>query len=242
MSCTLPIVGTRHLIVARGDWRGSLSLALWVLLGAACGDGSASRDRPDVPGADSDTSEPTCNPVSDTGCPDDETCTWVPSAADPVCVRRGPVPLEGVCSTTAGCERGVCLSLNASVERCYATCELDTDCGDRGTCLTLTASPFNVCRIGGVYDVCDLLEQDCAPRRDTDRGCYVVPNEATPVCLPAGKLDADAECEGPTACRSGYACVDDVCVPWCDADTANTCGALFQCRPYAYGAGVCEQK
>ncbi len=232
-------------IVAHTSWLGWLSLGLWVPLSAACGDGAnggGGRDPSDV--SDTDTSEPVCNPVSDTGCPDDETCSWLPSSANPVCVRRGPVPLEDLCSTTEGCERGVCLSLNASAERCYAICERDADCGVRGTCLTLTGSPFpfKVCRIEGVYDVCDLLEQDCEPSRDTDRGCYVVPSEATPVCLPAGDLEPDDVCASLTDCRPSYTCNNDVCAALCDTTATAPCGPLHLCRPFAHGAGVCEPR
>lgn len=226
----------------RGAWTGWL--ALWLVgsvawIGTACGDVSGARDSGEVSGADTETSESPCDPVGDAGCPDDETCSWLPSSAEPVCVSRGPVPPEGLCSTTAACESGVCLSLNASAERCYAMCERDADCGTRGTCLTLSGSPFKVCRIAAVYEACDPLEQGCEPRRDTQRGCYIVASESTPVCLPAGELDVDAECDGPTACRAGYTCDDDVCVPWCDPAVAASCGPLQLCRPLAYAVGVC---
>jgi hypothetical protein len=178
-----------------------------------------------------------CEPLSQTGCRAGENCTHITDDDIPHCVPSGPVPPGGECNNDTRCSVGVCLSINQTKSLCYQFCAADADCGGvGGTCLTLTNTPFKVCKIDGIYDTCGLLAQDCA---DPAKACYAVANEPEPICLREGAGELGSGCSGPTSCKRGLACVNDVCRALCDPDVAGSCGAGADCRNFFDDAGFC---
>jgi len=219
----------------------------------ACGDDSSSATPDGQDGADalaevtadtsndaipSDTAGTPCDPVLQTGCGENQNCTYVAAATTPSCLASGPVPANNVCSTEDRCERGVCMSLNATADYCYQVCGADGDCG-AGTanlCLTLTGAAFKVCKIPGIYEACDLLTQGCS---DPTKACYAVSGEPAPICLNQGTGLAGAECTTAASCLKGHACVNDVCRAMCDLAVADSCGATATCRDFFENTGYC---
>lgn len=228
-----------------------LALALAAPL-AACGDdeggGSDTADtvlatdgiQLDAPGG-GDTRAP-CDPVRQTGCAATDQCTYVAAETSPRCFPKGPVPPAGACTTDNRCETGICLAINRTADLCYQFCNEDQDCGTGGTCLTLSAGPFKVCRIPGIYETCGLLAQGCTDTTDLDRACYAVLGEDTPICLPAGTGEPGASCSTASACKEGYACVNSACRALCDTTATSPCGELASCRDFIHGAGFCEPR
>jgi len=117
---------------------------------------------------------------------------------------------------------------------------VSSDCPDAGPCLDLSAAPYRVCRIEGIYETCSLLSQGCTDDENVDRACYAVLGEATPICLPAGSGLPGANCTNASACQEGYACVNSACRAVCNTTATNPCGELATCRDFAHGAGFCE--
>lgn len=185
-----------------------------------------------------DTNTGPCNPVANTGCAANQTCTYVANETAPSCVTAGVVELGQACSSEAHCKKGVCLNLNDTRSLCYAICETDPDCGSGGSCLTLSNAAFEICKIEGIYENCDLVLQDCV---DAAKGCYAVSTEDQPICRVAGTVAAGAACDSAVACVKGAACVNDVCRPVCDlTKTPSDCAAGNVCNAYFDGAGYCE--
>jgi len=193
--------------------------------------------RPDGNGV-TDTAGPPCDPILQSGCAAGQNCTYVAASDTAECVEAGPVPPNQACSVENRCKTGVCMSLNATENRCYQICDEDTDCGagTANACLTLTGAAFKVCKIPGIYDECDLLAQNCA---DEGKACYAVAGEPEPICLAEGTGVPGSECTTAAACTKGHACVSDVCRPICDPDIAGSCGANATCRDLFDDAGYC---
>lgn len=182
-----------------------------------------------------------CNPVAQTGCADNQNCTFVANETEPTCQAEGPVAAEQSCSSENRCERGVCLNLNQTESLCYAFCAVDADCpgSAAGSCLTLTNASFKICKIAGIYDNCDLLTQNC---EDETKSCYAVANEDQPICLTTGTKALAAACDRASDCVEGLACVNDVCRTICDPTVADVCGETFVCNAFFANAGYCEPK
>jgi hypothetical protein len=181
-----------------------------------------------------------CDPVYQTGCTATENCTYVAAETTPRCFPRGPVPPTEACTAENRCELGLCIAINRTADLCYQFCYGDEDCGEEGRCLGLSGAPYKVCRIPGIYEVCDLVEQGCTDDEVAQRSCYAVLGEDTPICLPTGTVEAGATCGTAGACREGYACVNNACRAVCDLTAETPCGELATCRDLAHGAGFCE--
>lgn len=192
--------------------------------------------RPDV-----ETAPNACDPVEQTGCADNQNCTYVANETAATCQTKGVVPPEQACSSEARCQTGVCLNLNSTESLCYQFCAVDADCpgAAAGSCLTLTNASFRICKIEGIYDNCNLLTQDCA---DAAKSCYAVNSEKDPICLPTGTKAAGVPCDRASDCVEGLACVNDVCRTICDPEAEAPCGANFECNPFFANAGYCEPK
>jgi len=231
----------------------SAIFALLVVSLAACGD-DASKSNDTASSTDAsiletgesdvtlqpnpDTSTTPCDPVANSGCASDQMCTYVANETSPSCVTAGVVELGQPCSSEARCKKGVCLNLNDTKSLCYAVCADDLDCGTGGACLTLSNAAFEICRIDGIYENCDLLAQDCSA---PTKACYAVATEAEPICRVAGTAALGAACDSAVACVRGGACVDSVCRKLCDrAAEPSECGSGYQCNEYFDGAGYCE--
>jgi len=223
---------------------------------AACGDDAKSSpadtgdttttdvaDAADVTDTRSDsdareTSSTPCDPILQTGCEAGANCTFIGAETVATCVPAGPVPANNACSPEDRCQRGVCLSINQTGNRCYQVCGEDTDCG-AGTaneCITLSSTPYSVCKIPGLYTQCNLLTQNCT---DVTKACYAVAGEAEPICLLAGTGATGSECASAGTCVKGQACVNSVCRALCDPDVAASCGATATCRDFFDDAGYC---
>lgn len=179
-----------------------------------------------------------CDPILQSGCEAGQNCTYVGAETTASCVAAGPVPANAECSPEERCQRGVCMSINQTANRCYQVCAEDTDCGagTANVCLTLTGAPFEVCKIPGIYEECNLLTQDCA---DAGKACYAVAGEDEPICLAEGMGAPGSECATAGACVKGHACVNDVCRPLCDPDLADACGDNATCNDFFDDAGYC---
>ncbi len=178
-----------------------------------------------------------CDPLAKpNGCEPDENCTYITADDFPRCIPSGPIPPGGKCDNDNRCAAGVCLAINQTANLCYQYCASDADCGGtEGSCLTLTNTPFKVCKISGIYDTCDLLAQDCA---EAAKACYAVANEPEPICLNEGAGEPNTECNGPTSCKRGYACIAGLCRQLCDPTLENLC-PNGDCRDFFDGAGYC---
>ncbi len=229
-----------------------LRLLPLLLLPLACGDddktgGSDTRDTVlvtdgvviDTSLDTSDTSTP-CDPVYQTGCAATDNCTFVAAQTAPTCFPKGPVAPEGECTAENRCETGICLSINRTADLCYQFCYEDEDCEEGRSCLALSSTLYKVCKIPGIYETCDLLNQACTDDESVDRACYAVLGENSPICLPAGSIQPGATCTNAAACQAGYACVNDACRAVCSLTGESSCGALATCREFAHGAGFCE--
>ena len=203
--------------------------ALTLTLAAACGDD---------PDRSPDPTDALCDPVAQTGCPDDRRCTYDLANAL-TCLPRGDVPLEAACSVEATCSEGLCLSLNATAHLCYAFCATNDDCAADQACLMLSDAPFKVCEIPGIYTHCSLTAQDCPAATSA---CYAVPGEAAPICLPAGQATSGSSCTHPEACTRGTACVAGTCQTLCDPSQTDACGPDLRCQPYVAGTGTCATR
>lgn len=186
--------------------------------------GSGGGDITPTPDADGDTTADVppgaCDPVAQTGCEDDEVCSYDQGASTPGCFLAGDVESGEACGADAGCASGICLSLNQTESRCYAFCESVADCGPDVDCLDLDGAAYDVCEIDGIYDTCDLVEQDCAD----DKGCYGVDGEPEPICLPPGDVAAGEACDAANDCVVGAVCVGDTCRTVCDTTDGEACG------------------
>lgn len=187
-----------------------------------------------------DSSGGDCDPVYQTGCAATDNCTYVAAETTPRCYPKGPVAPTGACSAENRCELGLCLAINRTADLCYQFCYDDVDCGEDGRCLALSGAPYKVCRIPGIYETCDLVEQGCTDDETAQRSCYAVLGEDTPICLPTGTVEAGAACASAGACREGYACVNSACRAVCDLSAQSPCGDLATCRDLAHGAGFCQ--
>lgn len=233
-----------------------LTLAICSALATyACGDddsgSSEGADTSGDTGADSTGAETTagtdtgaettpaaCDPILQSGCEAGENCTFVGVEDTPSCIPEGPVPANAECSQENRCQRGVCMSINQTASRCYQVCAEDTDCGagTENLCLTLTNTPFGVCKIPDIYDTCNLLTQDCS---EEGKACYAVLGEDEPICLVEGSGASGSECATAAACVKGLACVNDICREICDPDVDDSCGETATCRDFFDDAGYC---
>lgn len=188
-------------------------------------------------GSDGEVSTTPCDPIANSGCPTGQMCTFVGNDTAPSCVTAGVVELEQPCSSEAACKKGVCLNLNDTRSLCYAVCEANVDC-DGGTCLQLSNASFDICKIEGIYENCDLLAQDC---EQGNKACYAVASEPEPICRVAGTAAIGQPCESAIACAKGGACVDEVCRELCDraADPVD-CPTGYRCNEFFQSAGYCE--
>ncbi len=183
-----------------------------------------------------------CDPVAQTGCGDDGTCTYLAlSASEPVCAPRGSVGYGEACSAEEPCAHGICLALNQAVALCYRFCappepdssgvgDGDTGCADGAACLALDNATYRICEIAGVYATCNLLAPVQCP---SSQGCYRIASEPQPVCLPAGAAQEAEPCTAANGCAAGLACVDGACAPLCELGAASPCVADgATCKPY----------
>lgn len=198
---------------------------------AACGDdGSTGPALPDGVTA--------CAPFAETpGCPSGQTCTWVGEVPAPICAPAGDAGLGDPCGEQTLCAEGVCLGLNGDAPRCFDLCRDAADCGGE-SCLTLEGAPFLICEQPGLYPACDLLASTCAE----GRGCFMVADEATPVCIPAGETPAGDACPYANSCLAGDACINGTCRDLCDPAGAAlpACPDGASCKPIAEtNAGYC---
>jgi len=208
----------------------------------ACGGDGATTPTDATQGADGAdaATDWACDPVAQTGCGESENCTFTTASGDrPVCTAQGDLGYSEPC-LGGSCERGICLSLNATEFLCYRFCSTPEDCSEVPSCLTLTGAPYGVCEIPGIYTPCDLLAQSC----EQDKACHWVSGQESPICLPAGQGAIGSECAGNAArCRAGLACVNDRCEALCALDAAAPCGPGSACVTLyePQGAGYCER-
>ena len=187
--------------------------------------------------ATADTSSPpACNPITQTGCPDDQNCTFGDDGKTPLCVAGGEVLYGDECGSAAPCARGICMSLNDTGYRCYKFCQTVAHCDAQASCLALSGVSYKVCEIKDLYDNCDLLVQDCADAK----GCYVIANEPQPVCLPPGAALAGDVCDNASACAPGHLCINQRCKRICDPRQTDPCGNFIPCPSYS-SAGYCDE-
>lgn len=224
----------------------TLALVLALALTPGCGDDGGGDGGSGDTGADTggDTGgggsgEPiTCDLATQDPCTADQHCSYDGEGAT-VCFVRGEVAYGEPCSELEPCEEGVCLSVNGTTSLCYRFCADELACPGDADCLELGGVPFQVCEIQGIYEACDLLEQNCAA---DGAACYSVASEATPVCVPAGAAEAGQGCTDANDCLGGLVCVASVCQQLCDTSAASAeCGADAICAAYyeADGAGYC---
>lgn len=210
------------------------------------GDASVTPDTAsDAAGPDTDTIVATCNPITAEGCAEGQTCSYNPDSDTPLCVAKGVLAATAGCGDGLGtCDHGICLSLNDTGNLCYEFCERPTHCSAGSACLSLTGSPYKVCKISGIYKNCELMgDAECG----AGKGCYATADEPDPICLKAGTA-ADGEGCGNDAngCKAGLACVNQGCTRLCDKTAAKPCGDEFtQCSSYL-GAfpnvGICVKQ
>ncbi|MFO0747421.1 MAG: hypothetical protein U1F43_17400 [Myxococcota bacterium] len=181
-----------------------------------------------------------CDPLAENTCGTGKTCSFIANESSATCVTAGQVPPEQPCGGENRCSSGVCLALNGTASLCYQFCGENADCGATGTCLDLTNAPFDICKIEGIYQNCNLLTQDCS---DDTKSCYAVATENDPICLETGTKGVAAACDKASDCLESLACVNDVCRTICDPEAApDPCGEGFVCNPFFANAGYCDPK
>lgn len=189
-------------------------------------------------GADTATPPPACNPILQTGCDAGQNCTFGANDTSPSCVAEGTVAYGEECGgNDAQCERGICMSINDTGNRCYKFCQTVAHCEAQRSCLTLTGTVYKVCQIPDLYDNCDLLAQDC----DDGKGCYPVASEPQPICLAAGTAATGTVCENADGCVPGNICINQRCKRICDDTATDPCGNFTPCVGYAGNAGYCDE-
>ncbi|MEZ4268670.1 MAG: hypothetical protein R3F39_20115 [Myxococcota bacterium] len=189
-----------------------------------------------------DTVAVACNPISDQGCTEGQTCSYNPDSTTPLCVVKGVLPATAGCGGGLGsCDHGICLNLNDTGNLCYEFCKIDDHCQANSECLALTDSTYKVCKIAGIYKTCELLaDATCG----AGKGCYSTSDEPDPICLPVGAAGNGESCGNvANGCAAGLACVNTACTRLCDKSAAKPCGDEFtQCSNYldaSSNIGIC---
>lgn len=231
-----------------------------MILVAGCGsvvpDGSA----PDasVPAdaagmADAAVPDPdSCDPVSNTGCADDEKCSFLVESESPLtgrttCVPAGNVPPGGACTRGPAGETGYdnCAG-NAScvAGTCQEICldEPDSCSVENEACFLQPPAYSDREGVGLCLPSCDPVAQDCP----AGEGCYLDAASGDSACatpVTESGMQGD-DCQFQNACQIGYGCVlnnDPVaptglsCAFFCDAgggggrSCADGPGPTFTC-------------
>jgi hypothetical protein len=182
---------------------------------------------------------PACNPISNTGCEEGQKCGYG-TTGEKLCVPAGDTPGGDPCQSDAECAGGsTCTSLNGEDYFCYIFCKTIGHCPNNAACMEISDTAFNLCKIEGIYDTCDILAQDC----EQGKGCYSIGGEDLPVCLDAGTEPVGGACETPSDCSPGHHCVNFRCYEVCDKNDANACGTFVSCAGFvASGAGYCDEQ
>ncbi|MBM4397224.1 MAG: hypothetical protein FJ087_16260 [Deltaproteobacteria bacterium] len=183
---------------------------------------------------------PECNPFLDeTGCATDRNCVF-DDLGGISCIAKGTVPIGGECGgADLRCERGGCLNMGGTGQRCYEYCSKKLHCPKASDCTFLQGRNWGVCKLtSDVYEdlKCDLL----APACKEGQGCYRTGLADFPICAPAGTAVQGEPCDGGSDCAKGYACNGNACAKLCKPGGEPACDDGFDCDlPYAMGVNLC---
>ncbi len=196
-----------------------------------------------------DAGPTSCDPIDNSGCPDEQDCVWVPHQNDLQCTEVSSRAAVGE-PCQAACEMGsACVRLpKTSVGRCLEICRPSAkgeDCslgGSESVCATLdgTDPAYGVCL---PYVSCDPL-MDACPR---DSVCSLLQGGVLG-CARSGSGTAYTACSGQRPCGRGLLCLNvaggegERCYEPCDASAmASGCTTEnSRCRPiHGRHFGVC---
>jgi hypothetical protein len=187
-----------------------------------------------------------CDPVSETGCPANQSCFLVPvspTAIAPECHATSAMPAndgQSCMPQMENCKAGAsCIQVTGdAMPVCHRVCHMGTsaDCMTAGstvaaTCVGLGGSTFGLCvpACNPVMDMCPGTE-----------ACALTGNGGT-ACAPGG-AQPGANCGQTGTCTKGHVCVgtsaaNATCAQACDATHACPAGKMCQMLPgYMFGA------
>jgi hypothetical protein len=195
-----------------------------------------------------------CDPVGNTGCPEDQYCTYGCDESGkfvgPICDKAGTKKYGETCYGAGSCMEGLCANPTGedTVATCHKICTKDADCGEGDQCVDLTDPLFKLCTAQAQPFPCNLLAQNC--KLDTD-GCYFDDTQGTTTCLTAGSNKEGEACNGQSNdCAAGAACFiySLTCHNFCALEkgkepTCNPDGPYPVCNSYwsPQGVGFCDK-
>ncbi|PIE17490.1 MAG: hypothetical protein CSA66_05740 [Proteobacteria bacterium] len=155
-----------------------------------------------------------CDPVADTGCDDDHTCTLV-SPTEVGCAPKGGAGYGEDCSSVR-CAQGACLSFDGTSSECMEFCDQQNNtCREDRPCnIGIQGGDFTFC--GDIPVACDIFAQNC----DDGQGCYVIDTDGNTGCHSAGGQQAGASCQAVNDCAPGHLCAGNpgTCSLVCEID------------------------
>lgn len=185
------------------------------------------------------SSDGSCDPVTQCGCPESEMCAVVDwSTGATACMAQGSIPEGGSCTVEVGeCEPGTeCLEwLENGV--CSGFCNQDSDCPHGLPCVEWEIPGINLCLHG-----CDPRDptSDAAPFHacQPGQGCTVwsASPESSVCTSPVLAGAAGDPCTGEEDCSPGFTCGGDAgttCARWC-AIGSDECAAGEACLPHQW--------
>lgn len=190
-----------------------------------------------------------CDPVAQTGCPD-ETTTCVLQREIPTCRGGGgELPRGAPCGATDACApglacflgeggEGVCGRVCCAFDADDPACMADEECGGSGRLVDGTLTTFERCRPPTTG--CDLLDPEgCG----LGEACYFAEGETR--CFRAGSNGEGAPCQLPQECAPQLSCVgffSTRCTRVCDLAAEVPCPGEDVCTRFAQsppGTGLC---
>jgi hypothetical protein len=148
-----------------------------------------------------------CNPYCQTGCAEDQQCTFSNFFT---CAEIGDVGLSGLCAFSGQCEQQMaCVGFSGEDAICRKFCITDDDCPDERKCSQTVT--FGGGQISATF--CSEPAVGCNPFGDSTAECgegntCQYKNGSTS-CRPVGTLAEDAVCMGVTtdSCGAGLQCL-----------------------------------
>jgi hypothetical protein len=179
-------------------------------------------------------------------CGEDQTC--VRAASSTVCAASvGHGTWGAVCERDIDCAMG----LGCVDETCKPWCNPDgASCGEWAACVaaddvTGVAAPTGTCE--GSCEMSDVPGSECGVLPDcgcsAGQTCRVIDSVGLTACSSVGSASDQASCQTDTDCTLGLSCVDGLCRPYCDAETAcaelGTCFGLYFGETETVDVGIC---